>query len=102
MSPQTHNALAITAIVVGFVAIAAMVIFAASLGNRPSDVEAAQPHDMRAAFMEGCTGEGATERQCQCMYDGLLGSDTVTWDDADRMSRGDLTEAELDVIVGCA
>lgn len=102
MSPQTHNALAITAIVVGFVAIAAMVVFAASLNNKPTDVEAAQPHDMRAAFIQGCTGEGATERQCQCMYDGLLGSETVTWDDADRMSRGDLTEAELDVIVGCA
>lgn len=102
MSPQTHNALAITAIVVGFVAIAAMVVFAASLGDKSSEAEAAQPHDMRAAFIAGCTGEGATDRQCQCMYDGLFGNHSVTWDDADRMMRGDFTTEEVSVIVGCA
>ena len=57
----------------------------------------------RDEFMEGCSGEGATDQYCSCTYDGLIGLygfDGLT-DNIGRLARVEFSEADLSVIRNC-
>lgn len=57
----------------------------------------------RDEFMEGCSGEGATDQYCSCTYDGLIGLygfDGLT-DNIGRLARTEFSEADLSVIRNC-
>ena len=57
----------------------------------------------RDEFMEGCSGEGATDQYCSCTYDGLIGLygfDGLT-DNIGRLARTEFSEADLAVVKSC-
>jgi len=62
-----------------------------------------QQEQFRDEFMEGCSGEGATDQYCSCTYDGLIGLygfDGLT-DNIGRLARVEFSEADLSVIRNC-
>lgn len=103
MSSKQHSALAVTAIIIGIIALTAMVVMIIRMGNGDAEASTTETtFSARASFVDGCIEGGATQSQCDCMYDGLLGDGTATMADLERMASLDLTDEEFDVIVGCA
>lgn len=102
MNSRQHNALAVTAIIIGIIALTAMVVMIVRMGNGSAVEAEPQSYSFRSTFVEGCIEGGASRSQCECMHDGLLVDGAATVTDMERMVTGDFTDEEFDVIVGCA